>query len=66
MSREETEQLLKNLRLRAMAEMLPAAITAANKASSSYNDFLLGLLQAQWHARQETALNWRIKQARIP
>ena len=23
-------------------------------------------LQAQWHARQETALTWRIKQARIP
>ncbi len=66
MSREETEQLLKNLHLGAMARMLPAALSAANKESRSYNDFLLGLLQAQWHARQESALNWRIKQARIP
>ena len=66
MSHEQTEQLLKNLHLRAMAEALPAAIASANKAQPSYNDFLLGLLQAQWHARQETSLNWRIKQARIP
>jgi DNA replication protein DnaC len=66
MSREQAEQLLKNLRLKAMAEALPAAIAAANKASSSYLEFLLGLLQVQWHARQQSSLNWRIKQARIP
>lgn len=66
MSREETEQLLKNLHLRRMAELLPEAVARANKESPSYNDFLLDLLRAQWHARQETALNWRIKQARIP
>jgi DNA replication protein DnaC len=66
MSREQTEQLLKNLRLKAMAEALPGAIAAANKASCSYSDFLLGLLQVQWHARQQSALNWRMKQASIP
>lgn len=48
-SREETEQLLKNLHLRRMAEMLPEALLRANKESPSYNDFLLDLLRAQYH-----------------
>ena len=66
MSLEQTQQLLKNLRLHAMAEALPSAITSANKSSCSYNDFFVGLLQAQWHARQQSALNYRIRQAHIP
>jgi DNA replication protein DnaC len=63
---EEIEQLLKNLHLRAMAEMLPQALSRAAKESPSYENFLLGLLQEQWHARQQSSLDWRIGQARIP
>jgi len=66
MSHDEIDQLLKNLHLRKIAEMLPDALSRATKDSPSYAEFLLGLLRAQWHNRQETALNWRIKQARIP
>jgi DNA replication protein DnaC len=33
---------------------------------SSYTDFLVRVLRAQWHHRQESALAWRIHQARVP
>lgn len=66
MMNEELEQLAKNLRLKRMAEMLPQEIAKAQKEDSSYAEFLLRLLRAQWHNRQETALAWRIKQARLP
>lgn len=66
MMNEELEQLAKNLRLKRMAEMLPEEIAKAQKEDMSYAEFLLRLLRAQWHNRQETALSWRIKQARLP
>ena len=63
---EELEQLLKNLRLRRILDTYDEQLRAAEKEDVSYSEFLLRLLRAQWHARQETALEWRIRRANLP
>jgi DNA replication protein DnaC len=63
---EELEQLLKNLKLRRMLGVYDEQLRAAEKAETSYSEFVAGLLRAQWHQRQESALEWRIKQANLP
>ena len=63
---EDLEQLLRSLRLPKMAEILEEVTNEALKKDLSYPDFLLRLVRPQWHARQEQALAWRIKQARLP
>ncbi|MFN7971279.1 MAG: IS21-like element helper ATPase IstB [Acidobacteriota bacterium] len=63
---EELQQLLKSLHLSRIAEILPDELRLAEKDGGSYAEFLLRLTRAQWHHRQETALAWRIKQARLP
>jgi DNA replication protein DnaC len=63
---EETQQLLENLRLKKMATILDQELENAKKNSPSYSEFLLRLLQAQWHERQEKCLQYRIQQARLP
>jgi DNA replication protein DnaC len=63
---DEIDQLLRSLHLRRILEILPKELGDAEKADLSYTEFLLRLLRAQWHHRQETALAWRIAQARMP
>ena len=63
---EELEQLLKNLHLKRMLEIYGEQLAAAEKEDISYSEFLTRLLRAQWHHRQETALAWRIHQAKLP
>jgi DNA replication protein DnaC len=63
---EELEQLLKNLRLKRILEIYEEQLRAAEKQEVSYTEFLLRLARAQWHTRQETALEWRIRQANLP
>src|SRR6516164_2304384 len=63
---DELEQLLKNLHLKRILEIYPEQVSAAEKEDISYSEFLTRLLRAQWHHRQETALAWRIRQARLP
>ena len=63
---EELEQLLKNLKLRRMLEIYEEQLRAAEKQDVSYSEFLTRLLRAQWHHRQETALEYRIRRARLP
>ena len=63
---DELEQLLKGLRLRRVAEILDEELASADKDERSYQDFLVRLLRAQWHAQQEGALAWRIERARLP
>ncbi len=63
---EELEQLLKNLRLKRMLQIYEEQLKAAEKQEISYTEFLLRLARAQWQARQETALEWRIRQANLP
>lgn len=63
---EEIQQLLKNLRLRKMAEMVEGELTAARKASPSYTDLLARLLRAEWLDQQERRLQSRIQRAHLP
>src|SRR5256885_2119254 len=63
---EELEQLLKNLKLRRMLNVYDEQLKAAEKAQTSYSEFVAGLLRSQWHDRQESALEWRIQRANLP
>jgi DNA replication protein DnaC len=63
---EEVEQLLKNLQLRRILENYAEQLRAAEKEDVSYSEFVARLLRAQWHARQEGALEWRIRRANLP
>jgi DNA replication protein DnaC len=63
---DELAQLLTNLHLGGIARILDAELAETDQAQRSPSDFLARLLRAQWHHRQETALAWRIKQAKIP
>ena len=64
--KDETEQLLKNLHLRCIAELFDEESKRAEKQKPSYEEFVGRLLRAQWQRNQETALAYRIKQARLP
>ena len=66
MTRDEIMQLLKCLQLRKIAEILDKEIKCARQKSLSDEQFLVRLLRAQWHDRQEKALEWRIKRAGMP
>ena len=63
---EELEQLLKNLKLRRLLNVYDEQLRAAEKAQIPYTEFVAGLLRAQWHERQESALEWRIHRANLP
>jgi DNA replication protein DnaC len=62
----DLEQLLKNLKMRKIIEICDETMRAAEDEGLSYSDLLTRLLRAQWHARQESALAWRVKQASLP
>src|SRR5919197_2890018 len=63
---EELEQLLKNLKLRRIVEIYEEQLRAADKGDISYTEFLTRLVRAQWQAKQEGALEWRIRRANLP
>jgi len=63
---EELEQLLKNLKLHRILSVWGEQVQSAEQAQISYSDFVAGLLRAQWHERQESALEWRIRRANLP
>ena len=63
---EELEQLLKNLKLRRLLNVYDEQLQTAEKAQTPYTEFVAGLLRAQWHERQESALEWRIHRANLP
>ncbi len=63
---EELEQLLDNLKLRRIRDIYDEQVRAAEKEEVSYSEFLARLLRTQWHHRQETALEWRIRRATLP
>lgn len=62
----DLEQLLKNLRMTRVLEIYDETVRHAEEEGLSYGDLLTRLLRAQWHARQERALAWRIKRAALP
>lgn len=63
---EDLEQLLRNLKLRRVLDVYDEQLRAAEKEDASYSDFLARLLRAQWHARRDDALEWRIRRANLP
>ena len=63
---EELEQLLKNLKLRRILDIYEEQLRAADKEEVSYSEFVTRLIRAQWHARQEGAVEWRIRRANLP
>src|SRR5271157_2358843 len=63
---EELEQLLKNLKLRRVLEIYDEQLRAAEKDDITYSEFVTRLVRAQWYARQEGALEWRIRRANLP
>jgi DNA replication protein DnaC len=63
---EDLQQLLDNLKLRRIRDIYDDQLRAAEKEDVSYSEFLARLLRAQWHHRQETALEWRIRRANLP
>jgi DNA replication protein DnaC len=63
---DDIEQLLRHLHLKKIAAIVDDELAHADKHQLSYGVFLARLLRAQYHHRQETALAWRIKQARLP
>jgi DNA replication protein DnaC len=63
---EELEQLLKNLKLRRILEIYDEQLRAADKDGISYSEFVTRLVRAQFQAKQEGALEWRIRRANLP
>ena len=63
---EELAQLLKNLKLRRVLEVYEEQLEAAEKDDITYSEFITRRVRAQWHARQEGALEWRIRRANLP
>ncbi len=63
---EELEQLLKNLRMKKTLEVYAEQHRAAEKDDISYTEFLVRLLRAEWHDRQEKVLKARIARACLP
>ena len=63
---EELDQLLTSLNLRKIRELLPQSLASSRANQVDYEEFLLPLVRAQWHDKQEKALAWRIKRATLP
>jgi DNA replication protein DnaC len=63
---DEIQQLLKALHLRKITEIFDEELALAEKEDRSYQELVVRLLRAQWHAQQENALAWRIERARLP
>jgi DNA replication protein DnaC len=62
----DLEQLLRNLKLTKVLEIYDETAQKAEEDGLSYADLFTRLLRAQWHARQDSALAWRVKQAALP
>lgn len=63
---DELDQLLKSLHLAKIRRIIEQELQHAEKKQVTYTEFLLRLLRAEWHHKQESALNWRIKRAALP
>lgn len=63
---EDLEQLFKSLKLKRVLEIYDEQLRTAEKEDVSYSEFVARLLRAQFHARQEGALEWRIRRAGLP
>lgn len=64
--KDDLDQLLRSLHMRKIAEIFDEEVKRAEKADTSYQEFVARLMRAQWQANQEAALAWRIKRAGLP
>ena len=62
----ELNQLLKDLHLGKIRQIVADELQLAENKQFAYTELLLRLLRAEWHSKQESALNWRIKRAALP
>jgi DNA replication protein DnaC len=63
---DDLEQLLRSLHLKKVAETLDDQLAKADREHLPFEKLFARLLRAEWQYRQESALTWRIKQARMP
>lgn len=66
MTTEELEQLLVNLKLTTVARRLKEFLAAAERDGTPLATVLAQLLRAEWQARQQAALEARLKRAQLP
>ena len=66
MMTEELEQLLANLKLTTIARRLEEFLTAAERDGTPLATVLTQMLRAEWQARQQAALEARLKRAQLP
>jgi DNA replication protein DnaC len=63
---DELVQLLKSLHLKKVRELFDEALATADREGLPTEKLWVRLLRAEWQSRQESALAWRIKSARMP
>ena len=63
---DDLEQLLQNLKLKTIAARFDEMFAAAEQNATPVPTLLTQLLRAEWHARQEQALQARIDRANFP
>jgi DNA replication protein DnaC len=66
MKTEELEQLLVNLKLTMIADRLKEFLAAAERDGTPLATVLTQMLRAEWQARQQAALEARLKRAQLP
>jgi DNA replication protein DnaC len=66
MRTEELEQLLVNLKLTTIARRLKEFLAAAERDGTPLATVLTQMLRAEWQARQQAALEARLKRAQLP
>jgi DNA replication protein DnaC len=64
--KDDLTQLLSCLKLHKVAEIYDAEEKKSEKAGDPFQKLFARLLRAEWHHRQECALTWRIKKAKMP
>ncbi len=64
--KDDLAQLLESLKFRKVAEIYEAEVQKSEKAGEPVGRLLARLLRAEWNYRQECALAWRIKKAKLP
>lgn len=65
MMKDDLAQLLTSLKLRKIAELYEAEAAKSDKAGEPFAKLFARLLRAEWNHRQECALAWRIKNAKL-
>lgn len=63
---DDLDQLLKNLKMRAMHEVVERELARAQKSKPSYADFYARLLREQYQLQKQRSLEYRIERAKLP